>query len=163
MVFLPIYLVMGSNPATDAFSLTLLYLVTVALHRSLKELHWLPVQYRIQYKILVHTYNAPSPLYIKEMLLTYIPSRPLRSQNSLTLATPRGRTAQYGQRCFAHSAPRLWNALPEKITEDRTIFTLKKLLDSHLCNHNWPLIIKSFHTACVSSILCSILCPMLCL
>ena len=61
----------------------------------LKELHWLQVQYRIQYNILVHTHNAlqdPSPLYIKD-ILNNKPSRQLRSQNSLTLVMPRVRTA----------------------------------------------------------------------
>ena len=40
----------------------------------LRELHWLPIQYRIQYKILVHTYNAlndRSPLYIIQTCWTY--------------------------------------------------------------------------------------------
>ena len=52
----------------------------------LKELHWLPVQYRIQYKIQIHTYNAlhdRSPLYIKDMLNIYRPNRTLRSQNNI--------------------------------------------------------------------------------
>ena len=50
----------------------------------LRKLHWLPIQYRI----LVHTYNAlndRSPLYITDMLNIYRPSRTLRSQNTLTL------------------------------------------------------------------------------
>ena len=75
----------------------------------LRELHWLPIQYRIQYKILVHTYNAlndRSPLYITDMLNIYRPSRTLRSQNTLTLVTPRIKTAKYGQRCYKHTHSR---------------------------------------------------------
>ena len=48
----------------------------------LKELHWLPVQYRVQYKILTHTYKEihdQSPVYIKELLYVYRPRRHLRS------------------------------------------------------------------------------------
>ena len=100
----------------------------------LKELHWLPIRYRIQYKILVHTFNAlndRSPLYIKDMLAVYRPSRTLRSLNSLTLVTPRIRTVTYGKRCFNHAAPSLWNALPNNIREAGTISTFKKMLKTH--------------------------------
>ena len=100
----------------------------------LKDLHWLPVQYRIQYKILVHTYNAlhdRSPLYIKDMLNIYRPTRTLRSQNSLTLVIPRTRTLRYGQRSFTHSAASSWNSLPNNIREAKTIYLFKKLLKTH--------------------------------
>ncbi len=100
----------------------------------LKELHWLPVPYRIQYKILVHTYNSlhnRSPAYIKDMLNIYRPSRTLRSQNSLTLVTPRTKTVTYGRRCFSHAATSLWNALPSSIREATTIHSFKKMLKTH--------------------------------
>ena len=62
----------------------------------LKELHWLPVQYRIQYKILTHTYKAlhgQFPVYIKELLQVIRLRRDLRSQNNpLILEVPRSRT-----------------------------------------------------------------------
>ena len=82
----------------------------------LKELHWLPVQYRIQYKNFTHTYKAlheQSPVYIKEFLQVYRPRRDLRSQSSpLILEVPRSRTVSYGDRSFAIIAPKLWIALP---------------------------------------------------
>ena len=66
----------------------------------LKELHWLPIQYRVQYKILTHTYKAlhdQSPGYIKKLLNVYMPRRNLRSQNNhLILEVPKSRTATYG-------------------------------------------------------------------
>ena len=71
----------------------------------LKELHWLPIQYRVQYKILTHTYKAlhgQSPGYIKKLLNVYMPRRNLRSQNNhLILEVPKSRTATYGDRSFA--------------------------------------------------------------
>ncbi len=82
-----------------------------------------PIEYG-HYKILIHTYNAlhdRSPLYIKDMLNIYRPSRTLRSQNSLTLVIPRARTVRHGQRSFKHSAPSLWNAFPNNIREAKTI------------------------------------------
>ena len=110
----------------------------------LKKLHWLPIQYRIQYKILVHTYNAlngRAHVYIKDMLDVHTPSRTLRSQNSLILVTPRIRTVTYGKRQFNHAAPSLWNALPNNTKEARTVSTFKKLLKTHfLCDPLWQLI-----------------------
>jgi len=100
----------------------------------LKELHWLSIQYRIQYKILVHTYNAlidRAPVYIKDMLDVQTPSRTLRSQNSLTLVTPRIRTVTCGKRHFNHAAPSLWNALPNNTKEARTVSRFKKLFKTH--------------------------------
>ena len=110
----------------------------------LKELHLLPVQHRIQYKILVHTYNALhfcSPLCIKDMLNTCRRcSRPLRSQNWLTLVTPRVRTAQYGKDVLPTQL-QIWNVLPDNIREARTIFSFKKLLKTLLSSALWALII----------------------
>ena len=74
----------------------------------LKELHWLPVQHMIQYKIQIHTYNAlhdRSPLCIKDLINIYRRNITLISQNSLTLVIPRMRTVRYGQWSFTHSAP----------------------------------------------------------
>ena len=68
----------------------------------LKELHWLPIQYRVQYKILTHTCKAlhgQSPGYIKKLLNVYMPRRYSRSQNNhLILEVPKSRTATYSDR-----------------------------------------------------------------
>ena len=95
----------------------------------LKDLHWLPVCYRIQFKILTHTYtalNGQSPSYLKDMLEVYRPVRDLRSQNSNTLVVPRIRTNQFGNRSFQHAAPNLWNSLPSKIRTAAKLDILKK-------------------------------------
>ena len=101
-----------------------------------KELHWLPTQYTVQYKILTHTYKAlhdQSPVYIKELLHVYKPRRELRSQNSsLILKVPRSRTVSYGDRSFAIIAPKLWKALPSGVRESSTLFAFKKSLKTHL-------------------------------
>ncbi len=51
----------------------------------LSTLHWLPIKHCIDFKILLMTYkalNGLAPQYLSELLSHYIPSRPLRSQNS---------------------------------------------------------------------------------
>ena len=100
----------------------------------LKDLHWLPVCYRIQFKILTHTYkalNGQSPSYLKDMLEVYRPVRDLRSQNSNTLVVPRTRTNQFGNRSFQYAAPNLWNSLPSKIRTAAKLDIFKKLLKTH--------------------------------
>jgi len=100
----------------------------------LKELHWLPIQQRIQYKLLVLTFKAlhdEAPAYIKNLLQVYKPNRNLRSQNTTALVVPKTRKV-CGDRSFVASAPRLWNLLPEGIKDSVSIATFKKSLKTHL-------------------------------
>ncbi len=58
----------------------------------LQSLHWLPIKYRISYKILSLAYkalNGLAPAYLTSLLSRYNPSRSLRSQNSGLLVVPR--------------------------------------------------------------------------
>ena len=51
----------------------------------LQELHWLPVDLRIKFKILMYTYKGlheQAPGYICDMLHVYKPARTLRSMDS---------------------------------------------------------------------------------
>ena len=84
----------------------------------LQDLHWLPVEQRISFKILLLAYKAQhgtAPTYLSSILLPYTPSRPLRSQDKDLLTVPRYRLEGFGRRCFAHAAPFLWNSLPSSI------------------------------------------------
>ena len=105
----------------------------------LKELHWLPIESRVDFKILTHTYkalNGNSPSYIKDLLHLYEPKRALRSQDdSLTLVVPRTRTTTYGDRSFETAAPRLWNALPLGIRKSTTLSSFKTSLKTHFFLH----------------------------
>ncbi len=58
----------------------------------LQSLHWLPVKFRISYKILLLAYKAlndSAPAYLTSLLSRYNPSRSLRSHNSGLLVVPR--------------------------------------------------------------------------
>ncbi len=64
----------------------------IILPPILQSLHWLPIKYRISYKILLLTYkalNGLAPAYLTSLLSRYNPSRSLRSQNSGLLVVPR--------------------------------------------------------------------------
>ncbi len=58
----------------------------------LQSLHWLPIKFRISYKIWLLTYrtlNGLAPAYLTNLLSRYNPTRSLRSQNSGLLIVPR--------------------------------------------------------------------------
>ena len=79
----------------------------------LMELHWLPVQQRINFKILLICSEWPSSfIYISDLLSYYRPARSLRSSTQNLLRNPCYNLKNYGGRSFAVAAPRLWNALP---------------------------------------------------
>ena len=81
---------------------------------SLKELHWLPVKERTEYKMLTLTFkalNGLAPRYLTELLTPYVPERSLRSSDKLLLKVPKYKN-NYGYRSFRHMAPCLWNELP---------------------------------------------------
>ncbi|KAF7239530.1 putative RNA-directed DNA polymerase from transposon BS [Varanus komodoensis] len=57
----------------------------------LRQLHWLPIEVRAQFKVLVMTYkalNGLGPGYLKERLHPYMPSCPLRSAGEALLREP---------------------------------------------------------------------------
>ena len=102
----------------------------------LKNLHWLPIHLRIQYKILVLCFNfflGLSPSYISGILSVYIPKRLLRSSSdNRILQVPSINTKKYGQRAFSHAAPKLWNALPYSLRHLNTTAAFKRQLKTYL-------------------------------
>ena len=99
------------------------------------ELHWLPIQQRIIYKILLITFKAlhgDAPNYISELLTKYTPGRALRSASKNLLYKPNFNLKTYGGRSFAVAAPTLWNDLPSNIKECRTAATFKTQLKTFL-------------------------------
>lgn len=100
----------------------------------LAELHWLPVKFRIDFKILLFVFKAlhgQAPLYISELLSTYSAARPLRSTTQLLLAIPKTRLKTRGDRAFSVIAPKLWNSLPFHIKSCNTIVSFKTNLKTH--------------------------------
>lgn len=99
------------------------------------ELHWLPVQYRTTYKVLLYTYKAlhgQAPQYICDLVEEYRPTRALRSASQSLLRVPQCRTTTYGPRSFRVSAPKLWNELSEQLKQAPTLVSFKKQLKTYL-------------------------------
>ena len=87
---------------------------------TLQQLYWLPVKWRIQFKLASLTYkvlHAGTPSYLSERLHPYIPSRTLRSFFSANLYVPRS-NLHFGSRSFHVAAP--------------TVNTFRKHLKTHL-------------------------------
>ena len=94
----------------------------------LKDLHWLPVEHRINYKILLLAYKAQhgvAPPYLSSLLSPYKPERSLQSEGKHLLTTPDYRLEGFGKRCFVNAAPTLWNTLPISIKCAQSIDTFK--------------------------------------
>ena len=103
----------------------------------LYELHWLPVTFRKEFKVIVITHKAiygTAPNYLSS-LVNFKPnsSYSLRSNNKYLLSNPNFRTLHtLGDRAFVAAAPKLWNNLPLDLrcTSDFQVF--KRNLKTHL-------------------------------
>ena len=104
----------------------------------LKRLHWLPVKFRIHFKICAITFRTQNqPAYLADLLVRQKCSKYLRSTNSNRFVVPRIKT-KTGSRAFSISGPALWNALPVPIRNAKTILPFQKLLKSHLFDLAFP-------------------------
>ena len=101
----------------------------------LRELHWLPNQERVQYKVLLLTFkalNGLAPQYVTDLLKTYVPQRQLRSSAKSMQVVPKTNTKTYGRRGFGRVAPGLWNGCPETLKNVQSVTSFKKLLKTFL-------------------------------
>ena len=103
----------------------------------LRELHWLPVKYRINFKILLLTFKALhgiAPSYISDLIKVKHNTRySLRSNEGVCLMHPKGRMKKsFGDRSFSVAAPTLWNNLPASLRSMSSISSFKSQLKTHL-------------------------------
>ena len=93
----------------------------------LRQLHWLPVRKRIDYKLLVLVpralYDGTSE-YLAALLLQHAPRRSLRSAGGLLLEVPRVNLERFGRRAFACAG--LWNKLPRCTSDNGNLAQFKK-------------------------------------
>ena len=99
-------------------------------------IHWLPVEWRIKFKIACITHKTISttqPAYLYSSLKRYTPSRTLRSSDSKLLFVPRVRTC-FGSRSFAVAAPTIWNSLPLAIRSSVSTDSFRRQLKTFFYN-----------------------------
>ena len=104
---------------------------------ALRDLHWLPVKRRIEFKVLLLCYKALNdggPAYLKDMLHISEPQKSgLRSASDfLRLDRPKTELVTYGDRAFSFAAIELWNNLPLKLRAKETLSAFKSSLKTHL-------------------------------
>ncbi len=87
-------------------------------------LKWLPVRFRIEYKLLVFVFkslNGLAPTYLDALVKRHTSARSLRSSDQQLLTIPRARLKLKGDRAFSVAGPKLWNLLPVSIRSAQTI------------------------------------------
>lgn len=102
----------------------------------LKTLHWLPVKYRVDFKILMTIHNALydefSPMYIKDTLAQYQHQRDLRSSDDASLLSVKRSYSHEGDRRLQTYGAKLWNDLPVNLRTEMAKQTFKKQLKTFL-------------------------------
>jgi len=105
----------------------------------LEDLHWLPVDLRIDFKVLCYVFkcqNDLAPSYLADLIKTYVPRRALRPTRECKLIETRQKNSTYSGRAFSSAAPTLWNQLPSSIRSQKTIGAFKKHLKTYFyCKH----------------------------
>ena len=102
----------------------------------LMQLHWLPVSYRIQYKLSVLCYlviRTLAPSYLSDLTQLYVPSRSLRSSaDNRIFRVPMTNKVYQGQRAFSFAGPVTWNSLPNDVRHAESLSDFKSLLKTYL-------------------------------
>ena len=102
----------------------------------LQSLHWLPIEKRILFKLIVQAFKAfhfSSPGYLS----SYFQSRVHKTKYSLcldlaiTFEVPRAKK-QAGDRAFSVAGPHLWNGLPSSVRTVDHMDRFKNKLKAHL-------------------------------
>ncbi len=98
--------------------------------------YWIQTFLNIKYKLLIYIYkilNDLAPVYLKECVRTYVPSREgLRSANDVSrLSIPRSHKL-ISDGSFSVFGSRLWNPLPLHIRSSPSVDAFKRTLKTHL-------------------------------
>ena len=119
----------------------------------LRDLHWLPVKFRWQFKLAILAYRhfeGTLPTYLSDVLCIYQPSRSLRSSNEKLLKVPRRSLKSAGERSFSFMAPSVWNSLPVSVRNKSNLTQFKSALKTHFFQSGFCTVITS---CCVFSLM----------
>ena len=100
----------------------------------LAQLHWLPVSYRIKYKMTLITYKAlkfGQPRYLAHLLIHQhqVPATRSEGQCRLHQPVPNSQTSSRG---FRYAAPSIWNLLPPDLRMKETVLAFKTGLKTYM-------------------------------
>ena len=109
----------------------------------LRDLHWLRVPQRIEFRLAVLVYRCLSgtaPQYLAGELrrVADIGSRSrLRSASTSLLSVPRTNHSTIGDRAFPVAAAKVWNSLPPSITSLPSLPAFRRALKTELFNRSF--------------------------
>ena len=142
----------------------------------LESLHWLPLDYRINFKVLCLAYMSFHVLarsYLADLIKPYTPKRALHSADQNLFTVPKIRKNEYDACTFEFAAPNLFDSLPEHGLLSPSYDTFKGRLKTHLFQTafgciqclaigNWQCVLPTFQFKFTAySISCSMLSLML--
>jgi len=99
-------------------------------NEPIKQLHWLPIEWHIQFKLAIFTFKALHSgcmPYLSDLLQHHEPTRSMRSSSFHQRLVPRYKLT-FGSRAFRFSAPRAWNSLPISNRETKSLHTFRRHL-----------------------------------
>ena len=103
-----------------------------SISEVIQKLHWLQVEQRCIYKILLIVYkhfSSTSPSFLSSLLeITSSETRELKHTYYDT---------QYGRRAFRYTAPRLWNKLPLEVRTEKSIKKIQKKAENICFHTHW--------------------------
>ena len=109
---------------------------------SLRELHWLNIETRITYKILLLVHKVVRGIFSENLSITY-KSFNGRPSDDWLLNTPNFKT-KYGKRIFEYNGTRLWNALTPEMRKEENIKKYKTMLKTLLYDGDTELKRRAF-------------------
>ena len=100
------------------------------ISKTLAKLHWLNVESRIVFKMILLVYKAIHGRCSENLKVSY-KQHNCRPDNFLLLE-PKNVKTKYGRRTFDYAGPRLWNALPLELRTEETVEEFKSKLKTLL-------------------------------
>lgn len=108
-------------------------------NECLKELHWLPIRFRIDFKNMCLVYkclNGLAPKYLEDLLVVEQGNGKysLRSGSNtqgIKLKIPRTKRKTFADRSFSVAGPKEWNSLPNYVKKSQTLEKFKQNLKTY--------------------------------
>ena len=110
----------------------------------LRDLHWLRVPQRIEFKLSVLVFrclHGTAPPYLASELRRVADVHTKKGcdlHRRLPFVTPSSCRTTIGDRAFFVAASRAWNTLPSSVTASETLGTFKRRLKTHLYSTSFP-------------------------
>jgi len=112
----------------------------------LSMLHWLPVNKRIVFKVLMLVFkclNNQAPHLVSSLLSINNSSREA-GPNILSIRNLYPLT-NYGKRAFVYYAPRLWNGIPSDLRVINELSSFKRKLKTYLFSTSYDTLMNRFN------------------